>query len=175
MKILLSATLLAATTAQACPDYLNLELRELATTTRHHLCQLTEGKVVLVVNTASYCGYTRQFASLERLHRQYAQRGLVVLGFPSNDFRQEDGSEEKAAGVCRRDYGVTFPMFNFSHVRGAEANALFKALAAYSRAPDWNFNKYLLGRDGKLIARYGAGQTPDRNPLLRQIEQALSQ
>lgn len=175
MKPLVIAALLGAASAQACPDYLNLELRELASTTRHNLCQLTEGKVVLVVNTASYCGYTKQFASLERLHQQYAAKGLVVLGFPSNDFNQEDGSEQKAATLCRRDYGVTFPMFNFSHVKGADANPLFKALAAQSKAPDWNFNKYLIGRDGKLIARFNAGQTPDRNPVLREIVQHLGQ
>ena len=114
----------------ACPDYFNVEMRELNNTQRHNLCQLTEGKVVLVVNTASYCGYSGQFRDLEALYQSYKDKGLMVLGFPSNDFWQEAGNENKTAEVCRRDYGVTFPMFNRVSVRGADAVPLFKGLAA---------------------------------------------
>ena len=110
----------------ACPDYFNVEMRELNSTQRHNLCQLTEGKVVLVVNTASYCGYSGQFRDLEALYQGYKEKGLMVLGFPSNDFWQEAGNENKTAEVCRRDYGVTFPMFNRVAVRGSDAVPLFK-------------------------------------------------
>ena len=99
----------------------------------------------------------------------------MVLGFPSNDFWQEAGNENKTAEVCRRDYGVTFPMFNRVSVRGADAVPLFKglAVAADGDAPNWNFHKYLVGRDGKLIASYGANQNPSDDPLKQQIIEAL--
>ena len=159
----------------ACPDYFNVEMRELNNTQRHNLCQLTEGKVVLVVNTASYCGYSGQFRDLEALYQSYKEKGLMVLGFPSNDFWQEAGNENKTAEVCRRDYGVTFPMFNRVAVRGSDAVPLFKGLtaAADGDAPNWNFHKYLVGRDGKLIASYGANQNPSDDPLKQQIIEAL--
>ncbi|KEP92431.1 glutathione peroxidase [Aeromonas caviae] len=159
----------------ACPDYFNVEMRELNSTQRHNLCQLTEGKVVLVVNTASYCGYSGQFRDLEALYQGYKEKGLMVLGFPSNDFWQEAGNENKTAEVCRRDYGVTFPMFNRVAVRGSDAVPLFKGLtaAADGDAPNWNFHKYLVGRDGKLIASYGANQNPSDDPLKQQIIVAL--
>ena len=132
----------------ACPDYFNVEMRELNNTQRHNLCQLTEGKVVLVVNTASYCGYSGQFRDLEALYQNYKEKGLVVLGFP---------------------------MFNRVSVRGADAVPLFKGLAAAADgdAPNWNFHKYLVGRDGKLIASYGANQNPADDPLKEQLIQAL--
>ena len=159
----------------ACPDYFNVEQRELNSTQRHNLCQLTEGKVVLVVNTASYCGYRGQFRDLESLYQSYKEQGLIVLGFPSNDFWQEAGDEGKTATVCRRDYGVTFPMFNRIAVRGSDASPLYKGLAAAAGgdAPGWNFHKYLIGRDGKLIASYGASQNPGADPLLAAVKQAL--
>ena len=159
----------------ACPDYFNVEMRELNSTQRHNLCQLTEGKVVLVVNTASYCGYSGQFRDLEKLYQSYKDKGLIILGFPSNDFWQEAGNENKTAEVCRRDYGVTFPMFNRVAVRGSDAVPLFKGLAAAADGdePSWNFHKYLVGRDGKLIASYGANQNPSDDPLKQQITRAL--
>ena len=94
-RLVLLLTLASGMAGAACPDYFNVEMRELNSTQRHNLCQLTEGKVVLVVNTASYCGYSGQFRDLERLYQGYKEQGLVVLGFPSNDFRQEAGNENK--------------------------------------------------------------------------------
>ncbi|MEZ6973793.1 MULTISPECIES: glutathione peroxidase [Aeromonas] len=174
-RIVLLLTLASGMAGAACPDYFNVEMRELNSTQRHNLCQLTEGKVVLVVNTASYCGYSGQFRDLERLYQGYKEQGLVVLGFPSNDFRQEAGNENKTAEVCRRDYGVTFPMFNRVAVRGSDAAPLFKGLAAAADgdAPDWNFHKYLVGRDGKLIGSYGANQNPADDPLQQEVKRAL--
>ncbi|WP_111874738.1 glutathione peroxidase [Aeromonas bivalvium] len=158
-----------------CPDYFNVEMRELNSTQRHNLCQLTEGKVVLVVNTASYCGYSGQFRDLERLYQDHKAEGLMVLGFPSNDFWQEADDENKTAEVCRRDYGVSFPMFNRVAVRGSDAAPLFKGLAAAADgdAPNWNFHKYLVGRDGQLIGSYGARQSPVADPLQRELKEAL--
>ncbi|GAA0438157.1 glutathione peroxidase [Aeromonas salmonicida] len=144
------------TASAACPDYFNVEQRELNSTQRHNLCQLTEGKVVLVVNTASYCGYRGQFGDLETLYQTYKDKGLIVLGFPSNDFWQESGDEDKTAAVCRRD----------------DASPLYKGLAA-GEAPGWNFHKYLIGRDGKLIASYGANQNPADDPLQKEVKRAL--
>ncbi|MCF5903508.1 MULTISPECIES: glutathione peroxidase [Aeromonas] len=167
--------LVAGAASAACPDYFNVEMRELNKAQRHNLCQLTEGKVVLVVNTASYCGYSGQFRDLEKLYQSYKDKGLIILGFPSNDFWQEAGNETKTAEVCRRDYGVTFPMFNRVAVRGSDAVPLFKGLAAAADGdePNWNFHKYLVGRDGKLIASYGANQNPADDPLKLQITRAL--
>lgn len=165
----------ASAASAACPDYFNVEMRELNNAQRHNLCQLTEGKVVLVVNTASYCGYSGQFRDLEQLYQSYKDKGLIILGFPSNDFWQEAGNETKTAEVCRRDYGVTFPMFNRVAVQGSDAVPLFKGLAAAADGdePNWNFHKYLVGRDGKLIASYGANQNPADDPLKLQITRAL--
>ncbi|AVP86077.1 glutathione peroxidase [Aeromonas hydrophila] len=172
--IMLLLTLGAGAAVAACPDYFNVEMRELNSTQRHNLCQLTEGKVVLVVNTASYCGYRGQFRDLETLYQTYKEKGLVVLGFPSNDFWQEAGDEVKTASVCRRDYGVTFPMFNRIAVRGADASPLYRGLAAAAgEAPGWNFHKYLIGRDGKLVASYGANQNPADDPLQKEVKRAL--
>ena len=132
------------------------------------------GKLLLIVNTASQCGLTPHYAGLEKLYQTYKEKGLVVLGFPSNDFWQEAGDEGKTASVCRRDYGVTFPMFNRTAVRGADASPLYLGLAAAAgEAPGWNFHKYLVGRDGKLVASYGANQNPADDPLQKEVKRAL--
>lgn len=140
--------------AADCPEYLNVEVRKLRGQETVNLCSLTEGKPVLVVNTASYCGYTPQFKGLQALHQEYGERGLVVLGFPSPDFRQEDRDEEKTARVCFANFGVTFPMFAPVHVTGEQAHPVFTELTRQSRAPNWNFNKYLIGADGSVVKSY---------------------
>ena len=121
------------------------------------LCQYA-GQVVLVVNTASYCGFTSQYKGLEALYTKYRDKGLVVLGFPSNDFgSQEPGSAKEIAEFCTNTYGVKFPMFAKSHVRGDEVNPLHAELIkATGTTPKWNFYKYLIGRDGKAVAAYSA-------------------
>jgi glutathione peroxidase len=130
--------------------------------------------VVLVVNTASYCGYTKQYEGLEKLYAKYSQRGLVVLGFPSNDFKQEAASTKEIADLCYNTYGVKFPMFAPTVVSGANANPLHAALAKQTgKEPKWNFTKYLIGRDGNVIAHYPSKVTPDDPDLLKQIEGAL--
>ena len=163
----------AATTA-ACPPLLNHTLPRLQDEAPQSLCQYA-GKVVLVVNTASYCGFTGQFKDLEALNAKYAARGLVVLGFPSNDFRQEDADAKKTADVCFNTYGVKFPMFTTTPVRGTDAHPLFASLTkATGSAPSWNFNKYLIGRDGKALAHFGSLASPGSGSMTKAIEAALA-
>lgn len=157
-----------------CPPLLNHTFPRLQDEKPQSLCQYT-GKVILVVNTASYCGFTGQFKDLEALNARYAARGLVVLGFPSNDFRQEDADAKKTADVCFNTYGVKFPMFSTIAVRGNDAHPLFASLTkATGSAPSWNFNKYLIGRDGKAIAHYGSLTSPGSGSMTRAIEGALA-
>src|SRR5690606_26705968 len=137
------------------------EYRKLHSKDTVNICELMENKTVLVVNTASHCGFTSQFKGLEALHKKYKDQGLVVVGFASDDFKQEDGDEEKAAEICYLNYGVTFTMLAPTHVTGDQANPPFKALAQQSEQPKWNFNKYLLGKDGKVVEHFGSKVKPE--------------
>lgn len=128
---------------------------------------------MLVVNTASHCGFTSQFEGLEALYQRYKDDGLVVVGFASDDFKQEDDSEEKAAEICYINYGVTFTMLAPTHVRGKKANPLFKALAQSASAPAWNFNKYLLDKNGKLVQHFGSRVKPESEELAKAIAPLL--
>lgn len=169
-----AATAPTAATPAACPPLLNHTLPRLQDEAPQSLCQYA-GKVVLVVNTASYCGFTGQFKDLEALNAKYAARGLVVLGFPSNDFRQEDADAKKTADVCFNTYGVKFPMFTTTPVRGTDAHPLFASLTkATGSAPSWNFNKYLIGRDGKALAHFGSLASPGSGSMTKAIEAALA-
>jgi glutathione peroxidase len=166
--------LVAASPAPAaCPALLQQRFKRLQDEAPQDLCQYA-GKVVLVVNTASYCGYTKQYEGLEKLYAKYSPRGLVVLGFPSNDFKQEAASTKEIADLCYNTYGVKFPMFAPTVVSGANANPLHAALAQQTgKQPKWNFTKYLIGRDGNVIAHFPSKVTPDDPDLLKQIEGAL--
>ena len=164
----------ATPASAACPKLLDKTFPRLQDEKPQSLCQYA-GKVLLVVNTASYCGFTPQYQGLEALHARYKDRGLVVLGFPSNDFLQEKGSNKEIAEFCENTFGVKFPMFAASSVRGGGANALFKDLSAATGAsPRWNFNKYLVGRDGKPVAHYGSTTAPDDKAFVAQIEALLA-
>jgi glutathione peroxidase len=161
--------------AAACPAILDHRFNRLQDDAPQDLCQYA-GKVVLVVNTASYCGFTPQYQGLEALHAKYAPRGLVVLGFPSNDFEQEPGDGKQIADFCYNTYGVKFPMFAKSHVRGDEANPLYSALArASGTRPKWNFYKYLIDRNGKVVRTYSSLTAPDDKAFVADIEKALAQ
>lgn len=153
----------------------DVDMRRLLGKTEN-LCQSYGGKVMLVVNTASQCGYTPQYEGLEKVYQQYRDRGLVVLGFPSEDFGgQELAKEEDIAEFCKANFGVSFPMFGKSAVKGREANPLFRTLAQKTgQEPGWNFNKYLVGRDGKVLAHFGSDVKPDGASLQRAIEAALA-
>ena len=159
----------------ACKGLLQKTFLRLQDEQPQNLCQYA-GKVVLVVNTASYCGFTAQYEGLEKLYARESARGLVVLGFPSNDFgQQEPGDSKQIAEFCHNTYGVKFPMFEKSVVSGTSANPLFKELAAATgRSPMWNFYKYLIGRNGQAIAAYSSLTSPDDSKLTADIERALS-
>ena len=132
------------------------------------------GKVVLIVNVASKCGFTPQYEGLEALYRKYKDRGLVVLGFPSNDFMwQEPASNDEIAAFCRRKYDVSFPMFAKVSVRGGAQHPLFAYLTKEKGRVTWNFNKFLVGKDGQAIQQFGSTVKPDAAELIAAVEKAL--
>lgn len=160
--------------AGSCPALLNHRFPRLQDGAPQDLCQYA-GKVLLVVNTASYCGFTRQYEGLEALFAKYRGQGLVVLGFPSNDFAQETGDAKQIAELCFNTYGVRFPMFDKSVVTGAQANPLYLQLRqATGVAPRWNFHKYLVGRDGRVIDQFASTTEPMGRTLTRAVEAALA-
>jgi glutathione peroxidase len=159
----------------ACPALLNHTFPRLQDEKPQSLCQYS-GKVILVVNTASYCGFTSQYKGLEALHSKYKDKGLVVLGFPSNDFAQEKASNQDIAEFCENTFGVKFPMFTKTSVTGDSAAPFFKQLAKDpGQRPKWNFYKYLIGRDGRLIDSYNSLTSPDSKGLTQAIEKSLGQ
>ena len=171
-----AALLAPASQAQtaACPALLQHSFPRLQDDKPQALCQYA-GRVLLVVNTASYCGFTSQYEGLEALHARFAARGLVVMGFPSNDFRQEDADARKTADICFNTYGVKFPMFTSVAVRGPQAHPLFAALArSTGQTPSWNFNKYLVGRDGTPLAHFGSNTGPTSATMKAAVEKALA-
>jgi len=159
-----------------CPALLRHRFNRLQTGEAQSLCQF-QGKVLLIVNTASYCGYTGQYEGLEALYRKYKGRGLVVVGFPSNDFGgQEPGTNQEIEKFCRLTYGVQFPMFEKSSVTRVSENPLFATLTASTgTAPAWNFYKYVVDRNGQPVAGYGSRTTPDDRVLVQTIERLLAE
>lgn len=170
----LAVLLLPAAHAQSCGSLLNRSMPRLQDEKPQNLCQYA-GKVVVVVNTASYCGFTPQYKGLEALNARYQSRGLVVLGFPSNDFgAQEPGSNQEVAAFCESTYGVKFPMFVKSSVKGSQANPLFAELARRAgKAPAWNFHKYVIARDGETVASYNSLVDPLGRGFVADIERLL--
>lgn len=156
-----------------CDDFTNVTLRKLRSKQSINLCQF-KNKPLLIVNTASNCGFTPQFEGLETLYKKYQAQGLVVLGFPSDDFFQEEDDEKDTAKVCFINYGVTFPMFATSEVRGSDANAIFKHLNEQTSSPNWNFYKYVVSADRKHIERFNSKTKPNSDKLIMSIEKAIS-
>lgn len=174
MTALGGASVQAAEPVSNCPALLQHSFPRLQDEKPQSLCQYS-GKVLLVVNTASYCGFTGQYEGLEQLYARYRDQGLVVLGFPSNDFAQESGNNQQIAEFCSNTYGVKFPMFAKSSVTGAQASPFFRQLAeATGQKPRWNFYKYLIGRDGKPVASYSSMTSPGSKGLLREVERQLA-
>ncbi len=165
----------ASAAAPACPALLNKTFPRLKDEKPQSLCQYS-GQVLLIVNTASFCGFTKQYKGLEALYAKYKDRGLVVLGFPSGDFgNQEHKTDQEIAAFCANTFGVKFPMFSKSHVRGGDANALFAELIkASGTTPKWNFYKYLVGRDGTVVDSYSSLTSPEDKDLVAAIEQQLA-
>jgi glutathione peroxidase len=162
------ALLVPPVLAQACPGLLDHRYTSLQGKSVD-LCDFA-GRPILVVNTASKCGYTPQFEKLEALHRRYERRGLVVLGFPSNDFNQELATNQEIAQFCKLTYFVEFPMIERGSVTGPNANAFFKQLAAATgTAPRWNFHKYLIAPDGKTVYSFGTRVEPDSREVMGKL------
>ena len=140
-----------------------------------NLCQY-QGKVIMVVNTASFCGFTSQYEGLEKVYARYKDKGFVILGFPSNDFgQQEPGSNKEIAEFCKNTYDVKFPMFAKSGVKGPNANPLFKLLAEKTKTtPQWNFYKYLLDQDGNVVTAFSSLTSPESKTITSQIEKLLA-
>ena len=164
----------ATPAAQACPAYLNQDFRKLGSSQKVNICQAFAGKPLLIVNTASHCGFTPQFTGLEAAYQKYKARGLVVVGFASDDFNQEDADEAKAAEICQQNFGVTFPMLSPQHVKGADANPVFAELARQTQAPSWNFNKYLVRADGKVLQHMDSKVAPGTPEFDKAIESLLN-
>ncbi len=171
----LSVTLLSEVSMAACPDLLNHQMNNLDGKPID-LCEFS-GKVVLAVNTASYCGNTPQYKGLETLYQKYRDQGLVVVGFPANDFgAQEPGSSKEIKDFCELTYGVKFPMVEKTSVVSGKANAVFAQLEKMTGdAPEWNFHKYLIARDGKRAFSYSARTQPESGEIVRQIEALLAE
>ena len=172
-KLILVSVLFVSSYSYACSDLMDTEMRILDSSETVNLCEYSD-QVVLVVNVASRCGYTYQYASLQKLYEDYKDDGFVVLGVPSRDFMQEYSDETDVAEFCSTEYGVDFPMFATSKVRGKKANALYKKLIDQSGvSPSWNFNKYLITRDGKVASTFGSKVKPDSPELISKIQELL--
>ena len=169
-----TSSLTAEKPTAACPAILQKTFRRLQDDAPQNLCQYA-GKVVLVVNTASYCGFTGQYEGLEKLYASRNAQGLVILGFPSNDFgQQEPGNGKQIADFCFNTYGVKFPMFEKTVVKGGSANGLYRELAqATGQSPGWNFHKYLIDRQGKVVASYASNTEPNNPKLVADLTRAL--
>ncbi|HEX8595278.1 MAG TPA: glutathione peroxidase [Pseudomonas sp.] len=167
-------TLAGTALAAECPSLLQGELPKLRAKETIDLCQRFAGKPMVVVNTASFCGFAPQFKSLEALNQRFKGQGLEVVGVPSNDFKQESGDGEETAKVCYVNYGVTFTMTEPQVVKGPDATHLFKVLAEQSSAPRWNFYKYVIDRQGKVIAHFSSLTEPDDPELVAAVEKAIA-
>jgi glutathione peroxidase len=170
----IGAPAFAQAAAPACSPLLSHTFLRLQDEVPQNLCQY-QGKVIMVVNTASYCGFTGQYDDLEKIYSRYQQRGFVVLGFPSNDFgQQEPGTNKQIAEFCKNTYDVKFPMFTKSNVSGKNPNPLFKTLIEKTgTTPKWNFYKYLIDRNGNVVEAYSSLANPSSKTITSQVEKLL--
>jgi glutathione peroxidase len=169
------ATFASGAVAEECPPLLRHTFSSLQDGKPVPLCQYA-GKVVLVVNTASYCGFTSQYDGLEKLYDRLKDKGFVVIGFPSNDFgSQEPGSDKEIADFCRLTYGVQFPMVSKTVVKGRNANPFYLKLAEVTGSrPKWNFHKYLINRDATQVVAFSSLTKPDDRDLLARIDEFIA-
>jgi len=157
-----------------CHDLLNYQAIKLRSSEPVNFCEQFDGKALLIVNTASQCGFTPQFEGLEELHKEYGDK-LAIVGFPSDDFNQEYSDSEKISDVCHINYGVTFTMLEPSNVKGGNANELFKKLAQKTgEQPSWNFNKYLISADGNQVKHFPSSVAPNDPRLLSELNTAVA-
>lgn len=160
--------------AAECASWLDHRIGKLHSSETIDLCRETAGKVVLLVNTASYCGYTYQFTGLEQLYQRYRDKGLVIIGFPSDDFNQEDDDAAVTAEICYINHGVTFPMTEVVGVTPPGIHPVFRHLRRRADEPDWNFNKYLVDKDGRVVRHFRSTVEPDSAQLTQSIEKLLT-
>jgi glutathione peroxidase len=163
----------AGAAATSCPAWLNHDFRKLHSSDTVNICKDFAGKPLLIVNTASHCGFTPQFKGLQEVYEKYKGRGLELIGFASDDFNQEDKSEENAAEICYVNYGVKFTMLSPTHVKGAEVNPVFAELIKQQKAPNWNFNKYFVKADGKVENHFSNTVTPESQQFTAAVESLL--
>lgn len=161
--------------AENCPAWLNHTLPKLHDTVEVKLCETINKRPSLLVNTASYCGFTHQFESLQKLHERYGDKGLVIIGFPSHNFRQEAKDEKTTASICYENFGVEFTMVAPIEVKGNDAHPIFKHLSKDSQAPSWNFNKYLVSANGERITHFPSSVDPSDRKLTEAIDQLISE
>lgn len=171
--LLISGMLMSQVSAASCLPLFNETRGKLHSEEQVNLCELTQGKPVLVVNTASNCGFTSQFKQLEQVHQKYKDQGLVVIGFPSNDFFQENSDEKETAKVCYINYGVTFTMLEPGSVRGSNADPIFKYLSQQTASVKWNFYKFLISADGSEIKHFPSTTKPDSDKFQQAIKAIL--
>ena len=179
MKKFLGALVLTAlpmlAQANTCPDVLKFMKRKLNSQETVNMCSEFKGKTLLIVNTASFCGFTPQFEGLEAMYAELKDQDFAVLGFPSHDFNQEADDEGKTAELCELTYGVKFPMFEPTHVKGEDADPLYRMLAkATGEEPSWNFNKYLVDKEGNILKHYKSSVKPTDKALRADVEKALA-
>lgn len=161
--------------ADSCPDVLKFAKRKLNSQEMVNLCDAYQGKALLIVNTASYCGFTPQFEGLEAMYEEYKDKDFAILGFPSHDFNQEAKDEGKTAELCELTYGVKFPMFEPISVKGEDADPMYQMLAkATGETVSWNFNKYLVDKQGNIVKHYGSRVKPTDPDLRADVEKAIS-
>lgn len=162
-----------AAKASSCPAFLDHEFRKLHSSQSINLCEVFANKPMLIVNTASHCGFTPQFKGLEAVHRKYGKQGLVVVGFASDDFNQEARDEAAAAQTCFVNFGVTFTMLAPQRVTGPDANPVFRELGRQTSEPSWNFNKYLVRADGTVTRHLDSRAAPDSPAFSAAIDALL--
>ena len=175
-SVVVALSTASAFAARTCPTVLNHTVEPLTGGKAQSLCQY-EGRVVLVVNTASECGYTGQYEGLQALYKKYADRGLVVLGFPSNAFGgQEPGSNTKIAEFCQANFGVTFPVYAKVETMPLSKDPIFAGLVAATGAvPKWNFHKYLIDRSGRRVESFESGVEPQSAQIVQRLEALIAQ
>ncbi len=173
LAIILMAVISPLNAKQACHELANFSATKLRSNTQIDFCQAFGGKAMLIVNTASQCGFTPQFKGLEALHQEYGDK-LAIIGFPSDDFNQEHNDSKKVADVCYVNYGVTFTMLEPSNVKGEGANSVFQKLASKTgQQPEWNFTKYLVSADGQTVKHFPSRVKPQSDELTQQIESMI--
>ncbi|WP_430462955.1 glutathione peroxidase [Thalassolituus sp. LLYu03] len=166
LSLMMFSVLTPATAHAAdCPAIFQQQMKQLHSSKILDLCEVTHGQPVMLVNTASHCGFTDQFSELEAIHEKYKDRGLVVIGVSSDSFNQEADDEAEAADVCFKNFGVTFTMLATVPVRGADAHPLFKEVARQDTAPKWNFYKYLINRQGQVVSSNSSMTIPDDDDI----------